>query len=220
MSYKLLVIEDDKNFQHLIVSFLESENYQVTAVDDGLEGVMAFEANSFDLIIVDVMMPLLDGYGVSKMIRKKSNIPIIMLTALSEEQSQIDGFDSGIDDYITKPLSFTVFLQRIKALLIRTYGEEITNVLRFKEIEVLLDEHRVFVDQKEVTLTHKEYLILTELMSRPNQVFTREQLINKVWGYDHIGNLKIINQHIKNLRKKLGGEFIQSVKNVGYRLDD
>lgn len=220
MPYKLLVIEDDKNFQHLIVSFLESENYQVTAVDDGLEGVMAFESTPFDLVIVDVMMPLLDGYGVSKMIRKKSKVPIIMLTALSEEKSQIEGFDSGIDDYITKPLSFTVFLQRIKALLIRTYGEEITNVLRFKEIEVLLDEHRVFVDENEVNLTHKEYLILTELMSRPNQVFTREQLINKVWGYDHIGNLKIINQHIKNLRKKLGGEFIQSVKNVGYRLDD
>lgn len=220
MSYKLLVIEDDKNFQHLIVSFLESENYQVTAVDDGLEGVMAFESTAFDLVIVDVMMPLLDGYGVSKMIRKKSKVPIIMLTALSEEKSQIEGFDSGIDDYITKPLSFTVFLQRIKALLIRTYGEETTNVLHFKEIEVLLDEHRVFVEQNEVNLTHKEYLILIELMSRPNQVFTREQLINKVWGYDHIGNLKIINQHIKNLRKKLGGEYIQSVKNVGYRLDD
>ncbi|MBP1042616.1 response regulator transcription factor [Vagococcus sp. BWB3-3] len=220
MPYKLLVIEDDKNFQHLIVSFLESENYEVTAVDDGLEGVMAFEATPFDLVIVDVMMPLLDGYGVSKMIRKKSKVPIIMLTALSEEKSQIEGFDSGIDDYITKPLSFTVFLQRIKALLVRSYGEETTNVLRFKEIEVFLDEHRVFVGATEVSLTHKEYLILTELMSRPNQVFTREQLINKVWGYDHIGNLKIINQHIKNLRKKLGGDFIQSVKNVGYRLDD
>lgn len=220
MSYKLLVIEDDKNFQHLLVSFLESENYQVTAVDDGMEGIMAFEAASYDLVIVDVMMPLLDGYGVSKMIRKKSKVPIIMLTALSEEKSQIDGFDSGIDDYVTKPLSFTVFLQRIKALLIRTYGEEVTNVLRFKKVEVLLDEHRVLMEGQEINLTHKEYLILIELMSRPNQVFTREQLINKVWGYDHIGNLKIINQHIKNLRKKLGGEFIQSVKNVGYRLDD
>ncbi|WP_314060715.1 response regulator transcription factor [uncultured Vagococcus sp.] len=220
MSYKLLVIEDDKNFQHLLVSFLESENYQVTAVDDGMEGIMAFEAASYDLVIVDVMMPLLDGYGVSKMIRKKSKVPIIMLTALSEEKSQIEGFDSGIDDYVTKPLSFTVFLQRIKALLIRTYGEEVTNVLRFKKVEVLLDEHRVLMEGQEINLTHKEYLILIELMSRPNQVFTREQLINKVWGYDHIGNLKIINQHIKNLRKKLGGEFIQSVKNVGYRLDD
>lgn len=220
MSYKLLVIEDDKNFQHLLVSFLESENYQVTAVDDGMEGIMAFETASYDLVIVDVMMPLLDGYGVSKMIRKKSKVPIIMLTALSEEKSQIEGFDSGIDDYVTKPLSFTVFLQRIKALLIRTYGEEVTNVLRFKKVEVLLDEHRVLMEGQEINLTHKEYLILIELMSRPNQVFTREQLINKVWGYDHIGNLKIINQHIKNLRKKLGGEFIQSVKNVGYRLDD
>lgn len=219
MAYKLLVIEDDQNFQHLIVSFLESAKYQVVAVDDGMEGVMAFEAGEFDLVIVDVMLPILNGYSVSKMIRQKSQVPIIMLTALSEEQSQIEGFDSGVDDYVTKPLSFTVFLQRIKALLLRTYGDNPSNLLKFNQVVINTDEHKAFVDGEEISLTHKEYMILLEMLKRPKQVFTREQLINAVWGYDHIGDETIINQHVKNLRKKIGGEFIQSVKSVGYRLD-
>ncbi len=218
--YKLLVVEDDINFQELMITFLESDNYVVTAANDGLEAISIFQKEHFDLVIVDVMLPLANGYDVSKIIRKKSTVPIIMVTALSEEKNQIDGFDLGIDDYVTKPLSFSVFLKKVKALLNRTYGGEKNNILSFNTIEVNLDEYTVLIQKKPIELTHKEYSILVELMLHPKQVISRDQLINKVWGYDFFGDTNIVNQHIKNLRKKLGTSNIKSIKNVGYKIDD
>lgn len=218
--YKVLVIEDDKNFQELMITFLESDNYIVTAANDGLEAISIFQKERFDLVIVDVMLPLANGYEVSKIIRKKSTVPIIMVTALSEEKNQVEGFDLGIDDYVTKPLSFSVFLKKVKALLNRTYGGEKTNLLIFKNIKINLDEYTVYIDNRPIELTHKEYSILVELMLRPKQVLTREQLINKIWGYDFFGDTNIVNQHIKNLRKKLGTGTIKSIKNIGYKIDD
>lgn len=218
--YKILVVEDDKNFQELMITFLESDNYIVAAVNNGLEAISIFQQERFDLIIVDVMLPLANGYEVSKIIRKKSNVPIIMVTALSEEKNQVEGFDTGIDDYVTKPLSFSIFLKKVKVLLNRVYGERKTNLLIFNELEINLDEYTVCINDKIVELTHKEYSILVELMLRPKQVITREQLINKIWGYDFFGDTNIVNQHIKNLRKKLGTERIKSIKNIGYKIDD
>ncbi|WP_223555928.1 MULTISPECIES: response regulator transcription factor [Lysinibacillus] len=219
MSYHILVIEDDQDIQEVIKEFLLAQNYIVHAASDGLEGVQLFNRFDFDLVILDIMMPNLDGYQVSQLIRSKSNVPIIMLTALDEEQNQVKGFELGIDDYITKPFSFHIFIKRVEAILRRSHSKENENILKFHELELDCDGYKVFINGSEVTLTIKEFDIVQTLLENRGKIVTRETLIDKLWGYDFYGDTRIIDTHMKNIRKKINVPYIKTVKGVGYKID-
>ncbi len=219
-NYHILVVEDDQEIQELIKQFLMTQQYTVVVASDGLEGMTQFNKQSFDLILLDVMMPNLNGFEVSKMIRSQSNIPIIMLTALEEEEDQMKGFDLGIDDYITKPFSFHVLIRRVEAVLRRSYDKNVNNHLVFKEVRVDVDAYRVYVNDVEILLTTKEFEILQLLFQNERKVLTRENIVEKVWGYDYFGETRIIDTHIKNLRKKLAIPYIKTIKGIGYKIDE
>ena len=215
----ILVIEDDNNIQDLIVEFLSAEGYNVKSANDGLEGIQAFKKEEFDLVILDVMMPNLDGYGVCKMIRQSSNVPIIFLTALNQESDQIKGFDLMCDDYITKPFSFTLLMKRVEAILRRTSNENESNILNFEKLSLDLDTYQVKLGDKPIELTLKEFNILKTLIDSYPQVVTRENLLDSVWGYDYYGDTRVVDAHIKNIRKKIELPYIKTVKGIGYSLD-
>lgn len=215
----ILVIEDDSNIQELIVEFLSAEGYNVKSANDGIEGIQTFKKEEFDLVILDVMMPNLDGYGVCKMIRQSSNIPIIFLTALDQESDQIKGFDLMCDDYITKPFSFTLLMKRVEAILRRTSNENESNILNFEKLTLDLDTYQVKLGDKPIELTLKEFNILKTLIESYPQVVTRENLLDSVWGYDYYGDTRVVDAHIKNIRKKIELPYIKTVKGIGYSLD-
>lgn len=217
---KILVIEDNVDIQELIKEFLLSEEYIVDTANDGLEGIEKFNKGEYDLIILDIMMPKLDGYGVCKMIRSKSKVPIIMLTALNEESDELKGFELNVDDYITKPFSFNILIKRVEAVLRRAYGSLNENRLRFKNIELDCDSYEVYVDKKPVDLTTKEFEMVKILMKNKGNVIKREVFLDKLWGYDFYGDTRVIDTHIKNIRKKLQTDYIKTVKGVGYKIDD
>ena len=215
----ILVIEDDNSIQDLIVEFLSAEGYNVKSANDGLEGIQAFKKEEFDLVILDVMMPNLDGYGVCKMIRQSSNVPIIFLTALNQESDQIKGFDLMCDDYITKPFSFTLLMKKVEAILRRTSNENESNILNFEKLTLDLDTYQVKLGDKPIELTLKEFNILKTLIESYPQVVTRENLLDSVWGYDYYGDTRVVDAHIKNIRKKIELPYIKTVKGIGYSLD-
>ena len=217
---KILVIEDEKNIQNIIKEFLESAKYEVNTADDGLEGINLIQNNNYDLILLDIMMPKIDGFVVCEMIRKNSNVPIIILTALTDEESQLKGFDKLADDYITKPFSMPVVLKHIEAILRRTENiNKKVDVLKYKNISLNIENYDVFVDNQKVALTFREFEILKLLLENQGKVFTRDNILNSIWNYDYFGDDKIVNTHIKNIRKKLGYDYIETVRGVGYRID-
>ena len=217
---KILVIEDEKNIQNIIKEFLESAKYEVNTADDGLEGINLIQNNNYDLILLDIMMPKIDGFVVCEMIRKNSNVPIIILTALTDEESQLKGFDKLADDYITKPFSMPVVLKHIEAILRRTENiNKKVDVLKYKNISLNIENYDVFVDNKKVALTYREFEILKLLLENQGKVFTRDNILNSIWNYDYFGDDKIVNTHIKNIRKKLGYDYIETIRGVGYRID-
>lgn len=220
MNYHILVVEDDQEIQELITQFLMTQKYTIEVASDGLEGMKRFNAQSFDLILLDVMMPNLNGFEVAKMIRSQSSVPIIMLTALEEEQDQMQGFDVGIDDYITKPFSFHVLIRRVEAVLRRSFHQNTGNQLNFNEIRVDCDAYKVYVNDIEIPLTTKEFEILQLLLQNKQKVITREIIVEKVWGYDYSGETRMIDTHIKNIRKKLDVPCIKTVKGIGYKIDE
>ena len=220
MVYKILVVEDDKDIQELVCEFLKIQNYEVDAANDGAEGIAVFQTKKYDLVILDVMMPKLNGYQVCQMIRAKSQVPILMLTALGEEEDHIKGFDLGVDDFVTKPFSFNILIKRVEALLRRTYGKEDANIQKFKEVVADSERYIVTIDGKPVELTTKEFEILFVLMENHGKVLTREILLDKAWGYDYFGNERVVDAHIKNLRKKLDIPYVKTIKGVGYKFDE
>lgn len=220
MNYRILVIEDDQDIQELIKQFLMVQKYTVEVASDGLEGMKQFNKQSFDLILLDVMMPNLNGFEVAKMIRSQSNVPIIMLTALEEEQDQVKGFDLGIDDYITKPFSFHVLIKRVEAVLRRSNYQSTVSHLIFKEIHVDCDAYKVYVNKVETPLTTKEFEILQLLLKNKKRVLTRESIVEQVWGYEYQGETRLVDTHIKNIRKKLDIPYIKTVKGIGYKIDE
>lgn len=219
-NYHILVVEDDQEIQELIKQFLMTQQYKVIVASDGLEGMKQFNKQSFDLILLDVMMPNLNGFEVAKMIRSQSNIPIIMLTALEEEQDQMKGFDLGIDDYITKPFSFHVLMRRVEAVLRRSNNQSTDNHLVFRELHVDGDAYKVYVNKVEVPLTTKEFEILQLLLQNEKKVLTRENIVEKIWGYEYAGDTRMIDTHMKNIRKKLDIPYIKTVKGIGYKIDE
>lgn len=217
---KILVVEDEKDIQNIIKAFLENAEYKVETADDGLDAINLIQKNNYDLIVLDIMLPKIDGFTVCEMIRKNSNIPIIILTALTDEESQLKGFDKLADDYITKPFSMPVLLKHIEAIFRRiNNSNENTKILKYKNIILNTENYEVYVDNKKVTLTFREYEILKLFLENQGKVFTRDNILNSIWNYDYFGDDKIVNTHIKNIRKKLGYEYIETVRGVGYKID-
>ena len=217
---KILVVEDEKDIQNIIKAFLENAEYKVETADDGLDAINLIQKNNYDLILLDIMLPKIDGFTVCEMIRKNSNIPIIILTALTDEESQLKGFDKLADDYITKPFSMPVLLKHIEAIFRRTNNSnENTSILKYKNIILNTENYEVYVDNQKITLTFREYEILKLFLENQGKVFTRDNILNSIWNYDYFGDDKIVNTHIKNIRKKLGYEYIETVRGVGYKID-
>ena len=218
---KILVIEDDRDIEELLQFFLEDNGYQVAIARDGLEGITMFREGGFSLILLDIMLPKIDGYAVCELVRKESDIPIIMVTALSDEEDQMKGLDLLADDYITKPFSMPVLLRKIGAVLRRTQRNqkgEANRMLLYQQLRLDLDNYQVFVAGEETSLTKREFEILKMLLENQGKVMTREILLEQLWQYEFYGNDRVVDNHIKNLRRKLGGSYIETVKGVGYRI--
>lgn len=215
---KILIIEDEAAIQKILSEPLTYAGYKITTASDGLEGINIFHEQDFDLILLDIMLPKIDGYTVCEMIRQESQIPIILLTALDTEDAQIKGFDKLADDYITKPFSIKLVLKRVEALLRRTSSDTVSDSIRYKEITLSETERKVTLSGNEIALTHLEFEILLLLLKNKGRVFTRDDLFNLVWGYDFVGDEKGVNFHIMNLRRKLGVDYIETVRGVGYRI--
>ena len=219
MNSSILVIEDDSNIQELISEFLSAEGYQVDTANDGLEGIQKFKQGSYDLVILDIMMPNLDGYGVCKMIRKSSSVPIIFLTALNDEGDQLKVFDLECDDYITKPFSFNLLIKRVEAILRRSNKTINDKFIVFEKLKLDLNTYIAEIDGEPIELTLKEFNILKALIEKYPQVITREGLLDSIWGYDYYGDTRIVDAHIKNIRKKISLPYIKTVKGIGYTLE-
>ena len=218
---KILVVEDDIKINELIIEFLKSEGYEVDSSFDGLSGYSKFKEDNYDLVILDIMMPKLDGYGLCNLIREESDVPIIFLTALSEAEDEIKGFDAMADDYITKPFSFNVLIKRVEAVLRRSEKtNDLKDELSFGNLYINLNTYKVYIDNREVEFTLKEFNILNILMKSYPNVVSREMLMDKVWGYDYYGDMRVIDAHIKNIRKKIYYDYIGTVKGVGYVLKE
>lgn len=214
----ILIVEDEPSIQTILRELLQDAGYRVTTASDGAEGIALFQQEAYDLVLLDIMIPKLDGYGVCKAIREISNTPIIMLTALEEEEAQVKAFELQADDYITKPFSVKLVLLRMEAVLRRTAESRETTLLRHREIQVDREAMEVRVHGRPVALTRIEYALLCLFLEHPGRVFTRENLLNMVWGYDYMGEEKAVNIHIMNLRRKLGIDPIETIRGVGYRL--
>ncbi len=220
MAKMILIIEDEVSIQNIIRAFLENAGYTVILAENGLEGIERFRASKPDLVLLDCMLPKIDGFAVCEILRKESCVPIIMLTALDDDDSQMKGFDVLADDYITKPFSMPVVMKHIEAVLRRSEqgGAFPNHVIRYKEITVDTDSLTVLVGTESISLTAREFEILKLLLENRGRVLTREQLLDGVWGYDYIGDEKIVNTHIKNIRKKLGVDYIETIRGAGYKI--
>lgn len=218
---KIMVVEDDFDIQELLENFLREAGYDVMTADDGVEAMSLFMGNKFDLILLDLMIPKIDGFGVCELIRKQSQVPIIMLTALSGEEEQIRGLDLLVDDYITKPFSMPVLIRKIAAVLRRSsrVQNEENRCISYKNLILDLESYAAVVDGKSFDLTQREFEVLRELLTHQGRVLTRQNLLDRLWKYDFYGDERVVDTHIKNLRKKLGISFIQTIRGVGYKID-
>lgn len=217
----IMVVEDEERLRKLIKKYLLLEGYHVLEAANGMEAMDIFQSETVDLMVLDVMMPYKNGYEVARDVRKTSQVPIIMLTARSEEEDKLTGFDIGIDDYVTKPFSTRELMARIKALLKRTNVTATSEKLDFGQVAIDTAARRILVGGQEVTFSPKEYDCLMYFVDNPNQALTREQILNRVWGFDYFGEDRTVDTVIKRLRKKLeeDGDRIQTVRGVGYRFE-
>lgn len=214
----ILVVEDNPDYRELLQNFLESAGYSVAIAEDGVEALAIAKKQVFDLILLDIMLPKIDGYGVCEVIRKESNVPIIMLTALDSEAHQVRGFDLAIDDYITKSVSMTILLRKVAAVLRRSTRSDVHN-FNYRNIVLDIQSHSVSISGSLVDFTLREFEILQELLRTPGEVVTRKMLLSKIWSYDFYGDERIVDTHIKNIRRKLGVEdCIETIRGVGYKL--
>ena len=202
---RILIVEDELDIEELLAAYLRDAGYEVALAGDGVEAMRLFQSETFDLVLLDLMLPRMDGFVVCELIRQRSQVPILMLTALDGEETQLRGFKLDIDDYVTKPFSMPVLLEKIRVILRRSDGmdekKEAENCLRCR----LLD------------LTAREFDLLRTFLEAPGRVFTREMLLARLWGYDFYGDGRVVDTHIKNLRRKLGQDYIETVRGVGYR---
>ena len=226
MAVSVLIVEDEKNIQELLQMYLEKEGYAVTVANDGGQGLAKFRAIQPDLVLLDVMMPIMDGWAVCRTIRAESDTPVIMLTAKGELDDKITGLKSGADDYITKPFEMREVLARIEAVLRRSdRGSEVKNTRRltYDKLVIDMDAFELIVDGKKVDTPPKEMELLFYLASSPNRVYTRNQLLDEVWGFDFFGDSRTVDVHVKRLREKLEGVSeswsLKTVWGVGYKFE-
>lgn len=215
---KILIIEDEPDIQELLAAYLRDAGYEIVIAGDGVEALAQFQQGAFDMILLDLMLPKIDGFGVCELIRRESSVPILMLTALDGEQEQLRGFQMEIDDYVTKPFSMPILLQKIRAILRRTAGGmENNRCLHYRDLTLDLDGMEAVLAGRSLDLTTREFELLQALISSPGRVFTREVLLAKLWGYNFFGDERVVDSHIKNLRHKMGTDYIETVRGVGYR---
>ena len=224
MTGPILIVEDEAILREILKDYFLNAGYSVLEAIDGEEALKVFQENELSLIILDIMLPKLDGWSLCRRIRKSSNVPIIILTARTDEDDTLLGFELGADDYVTKPYNPLVLLARAKRLLHQREpkNEMADDYLESGGIQVHTPSRTVQVNKKEIALTHTEYEILLYLMENKGIVITREQLITKVWGYEHIGDDRTINSHMRNLRSKLGDHStcIKTIVRTGYKFED
>ena len=218
---KILIADDEKRIRRLIKDYLTREHYTVLEAGDGEEALRLFEEETPDLMILDVMMPKMDGMEVLRVVREQSGIPVILLTAKSEEEDELRGFATGADEYVTKPFSPRTLVARVEAILRRHAGTE-AGLLEAAGIVVDKTAHTVTVDGTEVELSFKEFELLTYFMENKGIALSREKILDNVWNYDYFGGARTIDTHVKKLRAKLGerGEYIHTIWGMGYKFEE
>ena len=214
---KILIAEDEPDIQELLCAYLRDAGYETAVAGDGVAALGLFQSQAFDLVLLDIMLPKIDGFGVCEVLRQQSQVPILMLTALDGEEQQLRGFGMDIDDYVTKPFSMPVLLEKIRVILRRMGVSGEGARLRYRDLMLHLDDREVILEGRPLELTAREFELLHTFLSSPGRVFTREILLSKLWGYDFYGDERVVDSHIKNLRHKLGRDYIETVRGVGYR---
>lgn len=221
---KIIVADDEQLIRRLVSDFLKKDGYTVLEAENGEEALLVFEKNKdTDLLILDIMMPEKDGWEVCREIRKTSDVPILLLSARSQEFDQINGFESGADDYVTKPFSPVLLMKRVEALLKRTHTNAKSADGGIRGLTVDKNAHQVFIDGKEVSLTVKEFNILLKLIDNLGRVYSREQLLDDIWGFDYYGDTRTVDSHVARLRTKLGdwgNKYLKTVYGVGYKIQE
>lgn len=217
----ILIAEDEHYMQDIIVEYMKRGGHSCVTADDGIDAVTILKNTPVDLAILDIMMPHLDGFSVCKIAREMYNLPIVFLTAKEGEDDKLKGYDYGADDYMTKPFSPKVLLAKVNALLRRSSSENAQGNLTVGNLTLAPISHSVIVSGEDVDLTYKEFELLHFFMQNKNQVFSREQLLNRIWGYDFEGNTRTVDTHIKTLRQKLGteGRYIVTLIRSGYKFE-
>lgn len=222
---KILIVDDEEGIRDLVSMYLKKEGFSIDSASDGQDALDKSTINKYDLFIVDVLMPKLDGFGLVKEIRRTSDKPIIMLTAKGEEYERILGFEMGCDDYVLKPFSPRELVHRVKVILKRTFNLDIKNqeTLEYPRITINQLARQVIVDNQEIILTPKEFDLLFYLAQNPKRVFSRENIMENVWGYDYFGDLRTVDTHVKKIREKFnrinGPDYIATVWGVGYKFE-
>ena len=218
---QILVVDDESRMRKLVKDFLQREGYSVLEAGDGMEAMDIFYEQKIDLVILDVMMPRMDGWQTCREIRRDSTVPIIMLTARSEERDELQGFELGVDEYISKPFSPKILVARVGALLKRIYGTDAEEKIEAGGIELDKAAHQVQVDGKSIDLSYKEFELLTYFLENQGIALSREKILNNVWKYDYFGDARTIDTHVKKLRNKLGdkGNYIKTIWGMGYKFE-
>ncbi|MCC8049777.1 MAG: response regulator transcription factor [Clostridiales bacterium] len=219
---KILVVDDESRMRKLVRDFLVKKEFDVVEAEDGAQAIdVFFEQKDIALVILDVMMPKMDGWQVCREIRAYSTVPIIMLTAKSDERDELLGFDLGVDEYISKPFSPKILVARVEAILRRTSGFSADDILRAGSIEINKAAHEVTIDGKSVELSFKEFELLTYFVENQGIALSREKILNSVWNYDYFGDARTIDTHVKKLRSKLGdkGDYIRTIWGMGYKFE-
>ena len=218
----ILIVDDEQRMRNLIKDFLKNKGFSTLEAKDGEEALKMFEENKnkIQLILLDVMMPKLDGWSVLRQIRQDSKVPIIMLTARGEEQDELFGFELGVDEYISKPFSPKILVARVEAILKRTKGDK-KEVKDYGGIQINKEGRTVSVDGKEIELSLREYELLTYLVENESIALSRDKILNNVWNYDYYGDSRTIDSHIKKIRHKLGkkGKYIETIRGIGYKFE-
>ena len=220
---KILIADDEAHIRRLVCDFLRREGYEPLEAEDGEQALSVFHAHpDTALMLLDVMMPKRDGWEVCRAVRETSNMPILMLTARSEEFDELMGFEAGADDYVTKPFSPSVLMKRVAALLRRTQAPDAGDSMHMDELCINEEAHEVTLHGKPLELTLKEYNLLRKLMASPGRVYTREQLLDSIWGIDYVGDIRTVDSHMARLRTKLGewgGAHLKTVYGMGYKIE-
>ena len=221
-SLKVLMVDDESRMRKLVSDFLTRKGYQVIEAGDGEEAIDKFyEDKNISLVILDVMMPKMNGWDTCRQIRKNSNVPIIMLTAKSDEASELNGFDCGADEYISKPFSPKILTARVDALIRRSYSIDSSEMIDVGGIVINKASHIVKINDEEIELSFKEFELLTYFVDNKGIALSREKILNNVWNYDYFGDARTIDTHVKKLRKKLGdkGDYIKTIWGMGYKFE-